>query len=306
MNRITILVFSAVLLAGMCWAQSSAGGQANASASQNTQVSADKSGAQATSTSKMDANASQAATASGKSEQVSAANQLAAGSTVQAELTKPVDVRKNKPGDEVVAKTTQDVKSEGHVVIPKGSKIVGRVTQAQARAKGQEESQLGMAFDHAVLKDGTQVPAAFTIQAIGRSESEAAAATAAETDNMMAGGSAGGMASGGGNAGMQGRGGLGGVTSTAGGVVNSTGSVAGSTANTAGNAGGGVTGGATGGVAGGVTGNLGATSQGVVGLPGMTLSSANSNMAGVGSVISSKESNVRLDSGTRMILGVRK
>jgi hypothetical protein len=233
---------------------------------------------------------------------VSAANQLAAGSTVQAELTKPVDVRKNKPGDEVVAKTTQDVKSDGHVVIPKGSKIVGRVTQAQARAKGQEESQLGMAFDHAVLKDGTQMPVAFTIQAIGRSESEAAAATAAETDSMMAGGSAGGMTSGGGSAGMQGRGGLGGVTSTAGGVVNSTGSVAGSTVNTAGGAGAGVAGGATG----GVTGNLGATSQGVVGLPGMTLSSADSSMAGVGSVISSKESNVRLDSGTRMILGVRK
>jgi hypothetical protein len=249
----------------------------------------------------MDANASQAATASGKSEQVSAANQLAAGSTVQAELTKPVDVRKNKPGDEVVAKTTQDVKSDGHVVLPKGSKIVGRVTQAQARAKGQEESQLGMAFDHAVLKDGTQMPVAFTIQAIGRSESEAAAATAAETDGMMAGGSAGGMTSAGGGGGMQGRGGLGGVTSTAGGVVNSTGSVAGSTVNTAGNAGAGVTGGAT-----GAAGNLGATSQGVVGLPGMTLSSANSNMAGVGSVISSKESNVRLDSGTRMILGVRK
>jgi hypothetical protein len=197
-----------------------------------------------------------------------------------------------------VAKTTQDVKSDGHVVIPKGSKIVGRVTQAQARAKGQEESQLGMAFDHAVLKDGTQVPAAFTIQAIGRSESEAAAATAAETDSMMAGGNAGGMTSGGVNAGMQGRGGLGGVTSTAGGVVNNTGSVAGSTVNTAGGAGAGVTG--------GVTGNLGATSQGVVGMPGMTLSSATSNMAGVGSVISSKESNVRLDSGTRMILGVRK
>ena len=296
MNRIMILVFSAVLLAGMCWAQSSAGAQASASASQNTQVSADKSGAQATSTT--DANASQAATASGKSGEVSAANQLAAGSTVQAELTKPVDVRKNKPGDEVVAKTTQDVKSDGHVVIPKGSKIVGRVTQAQARAKGQEESQLGMAFDHAVLKDGTQVPAAFTIQAIGRSESEAGAAASAETDSMMGGASAGGMTSGGGNAGMQGRGGLGGVTSTAGGVVNSTGSVAGGAVNTAGSAGAGVTG--------GVTGNLGATSQGVVGMPGMTLSSATSNMAGVGSVISSKESNVRLDSGTRMVLGVRK
>jgi len=53
-------------------------------------------------------------------------------------------------------------------------------------------------------------------------------------------------------------------------------------------------------------GNLGAASQGVVGLSGMTLSQATSNNAGVGSVITSKESNVRLDSGTQMILGVRK
>src|SRR5882672_10587715 len=229
MKRITILVFSAVLLAGMCWAQSSAGSQTTTSASQNTQVSADKSGAQTSSqtAAKTDANASQEAAASGKNGEVSAANQLAAGSTVQAELTKPVDVRKNKPGDEVVAKTTQDVKSDGHVVLPKGSKIVGRVTQTQARAKGQEESQLGMAFDRAIMKDGTLMPVAFTIQAIGRSESEAAAV--AENDNMMAGGSAGGMTSAAGNAGMQGRGGLGGVTSTAGGVVNTGASAAGTT-----------------------------------------------------------------------------
>ena len=293
MKRISILVLSAFVFAGMCWAQSSAGAQANTSASQSTQVSAEGSGAQVSSSSKADANASQAAAVSGKNGEASAANQLKAGSTVQAELTKPVDVRKNKPGDEVVAKTTQDVKSDGHVVLPKGSKIVGRVTHAQARAKGQEESQLGMAFDHAVLKDGTQMPVAFTIQAIGRSESEAAAATAAETDSMMAGGNAGGMTSAGGGAGMQGRGGLGGVTSTAGGVVNSTGSVAGGTVNNAGRAGA------------GVSGNLGATSLGVVGMPGMTLSAADSSMAGVGSVISSKESNIRLDSGTRVILGVR-
>jgi hypothetical protein len=292
MKRITILVLSAFLLADMCWAESSAGAQATTSASQSTQVSADKSGAQASSAT--DLNASQEAAASGKNGQMSAANQLRAGSTVEAELTKPVDVRKNTPGDEVTAKTTQDVKSDGHVVLPKGSKIVGRVTHAQARAKGQEESQLGMAFDRAILKDGTQMPVAFTIQAIGRSESEATAATAAETDTMMGGANAGGMTSPGGNAGMQGRGGLSGVTSTAGGAVNTAGSTAGTTLNTAGRAGA------------AVDGNLGATSNGVVGLPGMTLSAAPSSMAGVGSVISSKDSNVRLDSGTRMILGVRK
>src|SRR6266403_4978837 len=209
-NKTIVSFLLAVLLSAVCLAQSSADMQASGSASQNTSASAGKSGAHANSSSS--AAATSQANASGKhgNAQAASASRLQSGSTVQAELSKPVDCRKNKPGDEVIAKTTQDVKSDGKVVLPKGSKIVGRVTQAQARAKGQEESQLGMAFDHAVLKDGTQMPVAFTIQAIGRSESEAAAATAAETDGMMAGGSAGGMTSGGGGAGMQGRGGLGG------------------------------------------------------------------------------------------------
>ncbi len=249
MKRITIAVFGAVLLAGLCSAQTSTGAQATTSAGQNTQLSPDKSGAQASS-------------------------QTTATTSENA--------------------STQDVKSDGHVVLPKGTKVIGRVTQAQERTKGQEESQLGMAFDHAILKDGTQIPVAFTIQAIGRSESEAAAATAAETDGMTTGGNAGGMTSAGGNAGMQTRGGLAGVTTTAGGAVNSAGSAAGTTLNTAGS------------TSAGVTGTMGATSQGVVGLPGMTLSSAPSSMAGVGSVISSKQSNIRLDTGTRVILGVRK
>lgn len=56
------------------------------------------------------------------------------GSTVQVELIKAVDARKAKPGDEVVAKVTQVVKSDDKVVLPKGSKVMGKVTQAQGRA----------------------------------------------------------------------------------------------------------------------------------------------------------------------------
>jgi hypothetical protein len=168
-------------------------------------------------------------------------------------------------------------------VLPKGSKIVGKVTQAQARAKGQDQSQLGIAFDHAILKDGTQMPVSFAIQAVGNSES-AASAGAADDSAMMAG-NAGGMARGSGSGAAGSRGGLvGGVGSTAGGVANTTGSVAG--ANTGTN------------VAGGLT----STSQGVVGMPGMTLSSVASSSTTAGSVISSSSSNVRLDSGTRMLL----
>jgi hypothetical protein len=289
MRRITILLTAAVS-AGMCWAQSSENAQAAGRATQSTSVSANKSGAQASSSTS--ATASQKAAVSGESGQTSATNQLQAGSTVQAELTKPLDVRKNKVGDEVIAKTTQDVKSNGHVVLPKGSKIVGRVTHTQARTKGQEESQLGLAFDHAILKDGTQVPIAFTIQAIGRSE--AAASAVAEDDAMMPGGNPGGRATTSGNAGAQARGGLGSAAGTVGSVVNTAGSAAGATLNTAGRTGA------------GVAGELNSTSHGTVGLSDLTLSSSASSATSAGSVIRSSSSNVRLDSRTRMILSVSK
>src|SRR6202163_2634554 len=231
MNKTIVSILLAVLLSAVCLAQSPADVQAGGSASQNTSVSADKSGAQANSSSS--AAATSQANASGKhgNAQAASASRLQSGSTVQAELSKPVDVRKNKPGDEVIAKPTQDVKSDGKVVLPKGSKIVGKVTQAQARAKGQDESQLGIAFDHAILKDGTQMPMSFAIQAVGSSES--AASAAAMDDSGMMAGNAGGMASGSGSGAAGSRGGLvGGVGSTAGGVANTTGSVAGSTLHT--------------------------------------------------------------------------
>jgi hypothetical protein len=288
MNRTITSFLTAVLLSTVCMAQNSADMQAGSSMSQNNSVSASKSGAQVNSSSS--ANATSNATTSGKqgNAQIASSSGLQSGSTVQAELSKPVDVRKNKPGDEVVAKTTQDVKSDGKVVLPKGSKIVGRVTQAQARAKGQDESQLGIAFDHAILKDGRQVPVSFAIQAV--SNLEAAASAEIADDSATMGGNAGGVARASGSGATANRGLVGGVGSTAGGVANTAGGAAGSTLHT-----GSVTGTN---VAGGLT----STSQGVVGMRGLTLSSVATGSTTAGSVLSSTSSNVRLESGTRMLL----
>src|SRR5262249_26295665 len=148
--------------------------QTSATASQSTSISANKSGAQADSSASARATQNTRISKNGQAEAASA-NRLDSGSTVHAALTKPVDARKNKPGDEEVAKTTQDVKSNGQVIIPRGSKIVGHVTEAKARAKGQENSSLGLAFDHAVLKNGTTVPVSFAVQAIGSSNAAAQA-----------------------------------------------------------------------------------------------------------------------------------
>src|SRR5215470_1151369 len=96
----------------------------------------------------------------------SASAALTSGTSLQAELVKSLDAKKAKPGDEVSAKVTQDVKSDGKVVIHKGTRLVGHVTEAQARTKEQANSTLGIAFDKAVLKGGEEVSFNSVIQAI--------------------------------------------------------------------------------------------------------------------------------------------
>src|SRR3954451_21932837 len=53
---------------------------------------------------------------------------FSAASDVQAQLQNTLDVRNAKVGDQVVLKTTQSIRQDGQVVIPKGSQLVGRVT----------------------------------------------------------------------------------------------------------------------------------------------------------------------------------
>ena len=288
MKRSLVSFFAGAVLAGVCIAQS-AQSQASGSASQETSATASKSGAQAASNAS--GATSEAAKVSDPRAQAATASQLQAGSTVQAELVKPLDAHKNKVGDEVVAKTTHDVKSEGHVIVPKGSKLIGHVTEVKAHSKEQATSELGIAFDHAVLKNGTEMPLALGIQAIGRSQ---AGAAATQDEPVMMGGD--GSAMGSSSARPSGGGGMvGGARSTAGGVVNTAGSTVGSTTGAAVNT--------AGGAGGAVSGSLSSTSHGVVGLQGLSLSSDTSTAA-QGSVVSSSSGNVRLDSGTEMVLRV--
>ena len=91
---------------------------------------------------------------------------IAPGSVIPVQLAKTVDAKKAKTGDEVVATVTMDMKTnKGDVLVPKDTKILGHVTEAQPRNKEQKESQLGIAFDHAVVK-GDQMPLPMSIQAV--------------------------------------------------------------------------------------------------------------------------------------------
>src|ERR1700730_13518110 len=99
-------------------------------------------------------------------QQASQKPRIAPGSVIPVQLTKTIDAKKAKTGDEVEAKVTQDLKTgNGQVVVPKDTRVLGRVTEAQVRSKEQKESQVGIAFDRAVIKDAGEVPLPMSIQA---------------------------------------------------------------------------------------------------------------------------------------------
>lgn len=271
---------------------------ANARASQNAQapgasVNANGSAqAQGHSESKGKTDSKSKGAESGSNAVAGTSTMLASGTTLNAELTHSLDAKSAKPGDQVTAKVTEDVKSNGKVVVHKGSKLVGHVTEVKTRTKDSAESRMGIVFDKAILKSGEEVSFNGAMQAMAPPVNAALAATGGESSGI-----GGPIPSGGGGRRSGGGGLLGGATSTATGVVGgATTTVAGSTT--------GAVNGATGAV-GGLTaqGRLTNASQGALGLQGLTLNSATAGSA-QGSVVSSTTRNVKLESGTQVLLKV--
>jgi hypothetical protein len=295
MNRSTIilLVGATIVLSAAAQAQTSA--QTGALANGQASVQADKTQAQAT------GGASASSSASAQSNRTNAG--LSSGTAFNATLSSPVDSKKSKPGDAVTARTAEIVKSEGKTVLPKGTKLVGHVTQASARAKGDTESTLAISFDRAILKNGQEVPLNVAIQAMASAQTAASAAAGSDLD---AAGGAGAYASG---SGSSGRGAMGGLVSTAGGATGSvtntvagTGNLADRTVSTAARTTVGTSGAASGAVGGlNSAGQLTSNSQGVFGMNGLNLNAAEAGSA-QGALITSAGKNVHLESGTRMLL----
>jgi hypothetical protein len=205
------------------------------------------------------------------------ARQLPSGTIIPAELAKSIDAKKAKSGDQVIAKTTIDLRSkDGSTVIPKGAKVLGHVTDAKARSKDEPGSMVAIGFDKVELKGGNDLQFNGGIQAIGKPEQNAAAYTGGGSPMSESGGVP---------SGAPGQGGVGGSrTGGAMGAPPSTGNPGNAPADN------GVP--PTGGV-----GPLSPTSQGVVGIQGLSLQDS-----AQASVITSSTGNVHLDSGTQLIL----
>jgi hypothetical protein len=200
------------------------------------------------------------------------ATSVVAGTGIYAELNGGVDSKKAKAGDAITLHTTEAVKSsDDRMILPKGTKVIGHVTQSEAEAKGANKATLGLAFDKALLKDGHEVPLNVIVQAIGAPVSHSVDPGASPPESGVAQGTV--------------------RSSPMGGRSASTASQP-----------------PTSGVSAGATvpdvnpqGQLGPSSHGVVGMHGLTLNRATANNTLV-AVVTSDGKNVHLDSGTRFLL----
>jgi len=206
---------------------------------------------------------------------------IAPGSVIPVQLTKSIDAKKVKTGDEVDAQVTEDLKAgNGEIIVPKNTKVIGRVTEAQARNKEQKESQVGITFDHAVMKDGGDMALPMSIQAIvapsyltGANNGSSTEGTAQPSTTQAASG----MSPGNSRSGSMGAPQPANPSPAADEGPNTT---SGNNARQP------------------ITGNT----QGVLGIPHLTLSTtANSTQ---GSVVSSEKNNVKLEGGTLLLLRV--
>jgi hypothetical protein len=194
-------------------------------------------------------------------------------------LTKTIDAKKVKTGDQVVAKVTQDMKTNsGEVLVPKDTKVMGHVTEAQPRNKDQKESQVGIAFDRAMMKDGSAMQIPMSIQAIIGQQND--------QNNSGSGSGEAAAPTGGASSGATGspRGGMGGSAPA---------SAPSASSGTPGDAPAGKS----------SRPPITAQTEGVVGISDLKLSRAASSAA-EGSVVSSEKNNVKLESGTMMLLRV--
>ena len=108
---------------------------------------------------------------------------------ITGELVDKLDSKSAKQGDSVILKTREEVKTPDGTDIPKGSKLVGHVTNVQPRSGDKENSQITLQFDRAELKTGQTLPIASVIESVAPSTG----GSTAENNSPMAPASPGAM-----------------------------------------------------------------------------------------------------------------
>lgn len=198
-----------------------------------------------------------------------------AGTVIAVELSKSLDAKKAKTGDQIEIRIPADVLAHGKILIPRSAKILGHVTEVKAHSKESPDSKVGLAFDRLVMKGGSEVVMQAVVQAISRPLQLVMASDARlnEDSGMSAGGS------------------------TASGRMDASKSMPPRSAERVAAI---PVDSSSGSEPPSTMAPLGPTSQGVVGMKGLAL-----KVSGPSSVVSSQTDNVHLESGTQMILRIQ-
>lgn len=85
---------------------------------------------------------------------------------VTGELVDKLDSKSAKQGDSVVVKTDENLRISEGTEIPRGSKLIGHITNVQPRGDGKENSQIAIQIDRAELKGGQTLAIESVIQSI--------------------------------------------------------------------------------------------------------------------------------------------
>lgn len=223
---------------------------------------------------------------------------LQSGTQLAAQLENTLDARHAKAGDRVVLKTTQAVRQDGEVVVPKGSRLIGHVTDVQQRTRSDNESIIGIAFDR-LQKGSMNVPIAATIVSITQAHARAQSSASDDMFGSQTMASSSSRSSTSTSSGQRGGGGglLGGVGNTVGGVVNTPTSTVGNVAGSATTAVGSTVGATTNATA-NTTGNLTGS------LRGLQITQSSNASAEGGSTLSLTGGNLRLESGATFNLSI--
>ena len=122
------------------------------------------------------------------SQQTAAAVEAAPARSVEGELIGTLDSKTAKPGDPVVLKTESTVRLADGTEIPKGSKLVGHVVAAKASRAEDANGEVSLEFDQIELKNGRNIAVRSEMQALSSPASDASNDTAAPSANPSSGG----------------------------------------------------------------------------------------------------------------------
>lgn len=92
-----------------------------------------------------------------------------AGTQVAVSLNQTLSSHESVPGEAFEAEVTQDVAEDGRVVIPRGSTVIGMVTQAEEPKIG-GRAKLALSFETVRLPSGESLPLSASLARIGKSE----------------------------------------------------------------------------------------------------------------------------------------